>query len=351
MLDDLDNLKNLDKSGMLELLHKIPEQIVNVASALKDFEISELSDFKPNKIVILGMGGSAIGGDMLSSLLSLEAKIPIFTVRDYTIPSFIDSKTLIFACSYSGNTEETLSALDFALEKKCKIIGITSGGKLVSFCSKYELPVFTIPEGLPPRAAIIYLFFPMAVILEKLKVVEIDVELSEIIDELIELRDIFTPEVPTDENPAKTLATKLMDSVPVIYGHSYLNVIANRWKTQLNENAKVIAFAGSFPEMNHNEIVGWDGAYEDISKLFVIILLRSSDEHPQVTKRFELTKQTLVEKAGNVFEIDATGKTKLTRMLTTMYLGDYISVYLGLLRGIDPAPVSVIEELKEKLSE
>jgi glucose/mannose-6-phosphate isomerase len=351
MLDEVDNLRIIDVSGMLDILYKVPEQIVNIATVLKDFSVSELAEFEPDKIIIVGMGGSAMGGDMLAAVLSLEAKIPIITVRDYTIPSHANSKTLVFACSYSGNTEETLSAVDFALDRKCKIIGITSGGKLEKLCNQHGLPLFSLPTGLPPRAAIIYLFFPLAVILEKLKIVNIDVEISELVDTLIELRDSLAPEVPSDENPAKILAKNLSNSIPVIYGHSYLNAIATRWKTQLNENAKMLAHAGMFPEMNHNEIVGWSEAPEDMTKLFKVILLRSADEHPQVSKRIELTKNTLVEKAGNVFEVDAMGNSKLTRMLSTMYLGDYISVYLALLRQLDPTPVTVIEELKEKLAE
>jgi glucose/mannose-6-phosphate isomerase len=351
MLDNLEDIKAIDNSGMLDILYKFPEQILEVATALKGFRILVLEGFQPTKIIVAGMGGSAIGGDILASVLTENAKLPIITVRDYTLPAIADDRTLVLACSYSGNTEETLSCVTTALERGCKIIGITSGGKLEEFCRANNLPVFPIPKGLPPRAAIAYLFFPMAVILEKLKLVDIDVELTEMVDELIELRKILLPEIPTAENPAKLLAEKISTSIPVIYGHSYLNVIALRWRTQFNENSKMLAMASSFPEMNHNELVGWSAAPDEISKLFTVIILRSADEHPQVTKRIELTKNVMMDKAGNIFEIDAQGKSLLTRMLTTMYLGDYISVYIALLRGINPTPVAVIEELKKKLVE
>lgn len=349
MLDDLETLNNIDKSDMLEILRKFPDQILEVATALKDFELPLLTGFEPNKIVILGMGGSAIGGEMLAALLTLEAKIPIITIRDYVIPASVDEQTLVFACSYSGNTEETLSAVNFALERNSKIIGITSGGKLEELCMDNQLPIFSVPKGYSPRAATVFLFLPMPVLLEKLKLITIDVELTELINALIELRDALVPEVLVNQNPGKTLANRLNNCIPVIYGHSYLTVIAQRWRTQLNENAKMLAFAAGFPEMNHNEIVGWSEATEEITKQFKVVILRSSDEHPQVSKRIELTKKTLVAKAGNVYEVDAIGASKLTRMLTTMYLGDFISVYLALLRGIDPTPVTAIEELKKQL--
>ncbi len=351
MLDDLEQLKLLDKSDMLGILHEFPEQILKVATAIKETEFPLLEQFDPDKIMILGMGGSGIGGELLSALVEHEAKVPIITVCDYTLPAVADERTLVLACSYSGNTEETLSSVNEAFNRSCRIICITSGGKLEEFCKAHELSLFTIPSGMPPRAAIAFLFFPLPMILEKGNIVDVDAEFSEVIDKLVELRDSVVPEVPSDQNPAKILAMKFNNSIPVIYGHSYLTKVAHRWRTQLNENAKVLAMVGGFPDMNHNEIVGWSDAPEEVTKLFSVILLRSPDEHPQVSKRIELTKQTLLARAGSVFEVEAQGASRLTRMLTTIYLGDYISVYLALLREVDPTPVRAIEELKRKLVE
>ncbi|MHC4537996.1 MAG: SIS domain-containing protein [Planctomycetota bacterium] len=208
MLDNIEDIKEIDNSGMLDILYKFPEQILEVATALKGFRILAMEGIKPTKIIVAGMGGSAIGGDILASALATNAKLPIITVRDYNLPAIADDQTLVLACSYSGNTEETLSCVKSAFDRGCKIIGITSGGKLEEFCLANQLPVFPIPKGLPPRAAIAYLFFPMAVILEKLKLVELDVELAELVDELVQLRNMLTPEIPTAENPAKLLAEK-----------------------------------------------------------------------------------------------------------------------------------------------
>ena len=349
MLDNIDEIEELDASGMLGILNKFPDQILEIANLIKDVDISKLVDFDPNTILVLGMGGSAIGGDILASVLENKSNIPILVNRHYDIPKLANNKTLVIACSYSGNTEETLSAVSEAKERGCKIVGITSGGYLEEFCTKFDLPIIIIPKNLPPRAAVLFLCLPMLLILDRLNYARTDFELTELIDSIIELRNCIEPTVPTQQNPAKTLALKLNNKIPVIYAHSYLNVIAYRWKTQLNENSKMIAYSGTFPEMNHNEIVGWGDAPEDITQQFIIILIRSSDEHAQISKRIELTKRILLEKAGGVLEVDALGKSRLTKMLTTIYLGDYTSVYLALLRGIDPTPVQVIEDLKKQL--
>jgi glucose/mannose-6-phosphate isomerase len=350
MLDNLDEIKELDASGMLDILNKFPDQILEIANLIKGVDISELVDFDPNSILVLGMGGSAIGGDILASVLENKSNIPILVNRQYHIPKFVNNKTLVIACSYSGNTEETLSAVTEAKERGCKLIGITSGGFLEEFCTKSDLPFINIPKNLPPRAAVLFLFLPMLLILDRLNYARTDFELTELIDSLTELRNSIEPSVPTQQNPAKSLALKLKDKIPVIYAHSYLNVVAYRWKTQLNENSKMIAYSGMFPEMNHNEIVGWGDAQNDITKQFIVILIRSTDEHAQVSKRIELTKRILLEKAGGVLEVDALGKSRLTKMLTTIYLGDYTSVYLALLRGMDPTPVQIIEDLKKQLA-
>ncbi|MFW9875328.1 MAG: bifunctional phosphoglucose/phosphomannose isomerase [Candidatus Thorarchaeota archaeon] len=349
MLDNLEKIKEIDASGMLDILYKFPDQILEIANLIKDVDISELADFDPEYILVLGMGGSAIGGDILASVLENKSDIPILVNRHYHIPKFANKRTLVIACSYSGNTEETICAVTEAKEHGCKLIAITSGGHLEEFCSKFDLPFIQIPKDLPPRAAVLFLFLPMLLILDRLNYARTDFELTELIDSITELRNSIEPSIPTKQNPAKSLALKLNDKIPVIYAHSYLNVIAYRWKTQLNENSKMIAYSGTFPEMNHNEIVGWDGASDNISKEFIVILIRSSDEHIQVSKRIELTKRILLDKASGVLEVDAFGESRLTKMLTTIYLGDYTSVYLALLREIDPTPVKVIEDLKKQL--
>ncbi len=349
MLDDIARIGQIDKSHMLDLLETFPDQISEIVSKVKKMKISGFKQktFKPKLIFVLGMGGSAISGDLLSAWLEDRDKIVINTVRNYSVPISIDSDTLVFACSYSGNTEETMSAVESAFEKGSKIIAITSGGKLRSFCKTKKLPVIDIPKGLAPRAAVAFLFFPMVVILEKLGVIKPVTELSGLIKELKKIKNSYKPEIPQKRNRAKEMAVSLSKGIPYIYGHTYLSVIAKRWKTQLNENAKVLAMNGELPEMNHNEIVGWSGDNQEIANRFVVVFLRSSDEHPRIKKRLELTKKMLNAIVSEVIEFNVVGKNKLTRMITTMYIGDYISIYLALLRELDPTPVVSIERFKK----
>jgi glucose/mannose-6-phosphate isomerase len=351
MLDELEQIKEFDKSMMLGVIRDLPEQIKEIVTQVKESEIPAPELPKPNKILVLGMGGSAISGDILSSWLEFESNIIISTVRYYEVPKSADENTLVFACSYSGNTEETLSAVNDAFEKKCNLICITSGGKLKEFCKENDIPMVNIPGGLAPRAAIAYLFFPIVVILEKLKIIDASSKIEELISVLREFRKTLVPEIPVEKNQAKKLAMDLSLGVPYIYSHTYLNVIADRWKTQLNENAKVLAMTGQMPEMNHNEIVGWAGDDQKIASRFIVVLLRSEDEHPRIKKRFELSKKMLQAIALNVIEIEAVGENKLTRMFTTMYLGDFTSVYLALLRGLDPTPVMPIDRLKQLMED
>jgi glucose/mannose-6-phosphate isomerase len=184
-----------------------------------------------------------------------------------------------------------------------------------------------------------------------LKIIEASSKIEGLISVLKEFRETLVPEVPVEKNQAKKLAMDLSLGVPYIYSHTYLNVIADRWKTQLNENAKVLAMTGQLPEMNHNEIVGWAGDDQKIASRFIVVLLRSVDEHPRIKKRFDLTKKMLQAIALNVIEIEAVGENKLTRMFTTMYLGDFTSVYLALLRGLDPTPVIPIDRLKKLMED
>jgi glucose/mannose-6-phosphate isomerase len=352
-LDNLDRIAKIDTKNMLESINRFPEHIEEIIEKVQKSDIVSLSltDLSPNKVVILGMGGSAISGDILEAWCNDLTNICIKTVRDYSIPEFVDKNTLVFVCSYSGNTEETLSSVKEAISRKARIIGITSGGKIKKLCEEYHAPVITIPSGLAPRAAMAYLFFPIVVILEKLNKITLKTELPDMIFDIKYLKDSLKPEIPTENNEAKKIALELSNGIPFIYGHTYLNVIAYRWKTQLNENAKVIAMSGEIPEMHHNEIVGWSGDNQEIAKRFVVVLFRSEDEHPRVTKRLDLTKKMLKAMTANVLEVQAKGSSRLSRMISTMYLGDYISVYLALLRELDPTPVIPIERFKKLMKD
>lgn len=344
MLDDIEKLNKIDCQGMLDNLEEFPEQIEKV---VEDLDIN-LLPFQPHEIVVTGMGGSAIVGDILKSFLANRITIPIHVNKDYTLPSFVNENTLVFVVSYSGNTEETLSAARNALKEGAKVIGISSDGELEKLCEEKGVVFIQAPKDYHPREAIAFLFIPVLKVLTEMLVYDSDVAIIDTVEELKNLRDRIKCDVATDENPAKQIATKIQGKIPVIYGHSIYNAVANRWHTQFNENAEVLAWYGAFPEMNHNEIVGWkgDGKSDD----FIPILLRHKDENDRIDRRIELTKELVFEKrCTDVVELYAKGETQLARILYLIYFGDYISIYLALLYGRDPSPVDIIDELKERL--
>jgi glucose/mannose-6-phosphate isomerase len=350
ILDDLDEIKRIDTKDMLGVISNFPEQIQEAQSIAKAVEIEAFSTYHG---VVAGVGGSAIGGDILASWLFKRINIPIFVNRAYKLPSFAGENTLLFAVSYSGNTEETLSLFEEGKNKGCKIIAITSGGTLAERCREDNITVVSIPQGKPPRAAVAYLFIPIVVVLKKLGMYDPDYEVAVAIENLKKLRENLVPDHPIEKNLAKQIAINLHGETPIIYGLAIFNAIAKRWQTQLNENAKMLAWYGTFPEMNHNEMQAW--AADDNSKSFTVVLLRDNYLiEGRLQKRVSLTKKMIFEKqAKKVIEVVAEGggeKDYLARMLYSMYLGDYVSIYLSILRGLDPTPVSAIEGFKRELA-
>ncbi|MBS3817110.1 MAG: bifunctional phosphoglucose/phosphomannose isomerase [Candidatus Thermoplasmatota archaeon] len=344
MLDDPEKMKELDSQDMLQVLEEFPDQIEEVVAGSE----YNLLPFQPENIVVTGMGGSAIVGDTLKSFLSNRISIPISVNRDYNLPSSVDKDTLLFVVSYSGNTEETLSAAREGLEEDAKVVAISSDGELKEICEEKGIVFIKAPEGYPPRGAFAFLFIPVLQLLSELLIYDSDVAILDAVSELKELRDEIKMDVPTEENRAKKLAKRIKGKVPIIYGHSIYNAVANRWHTQFNENAEILSWFGAFPEMNHNEVVGWKG--DDNTSQFIPILLRDEKEAEKINRRIELTKELVFEgEVEDMIEIWTEADTQLARILSLVYLGDYISIYLALLRGKNPSPVKIIDELKENL--
>lgn len=345
MLDELEKIKSIDKSNMIEIARKFPE---NIEEAIKITNL-KIPNFIPSNIIITGMGGSAIGGDIVYDWLFDKIEIPIFVNRGYELPKFANNKTLIFVVSYSGNTEETISCFDKALNKKCKIIAITSNGKIEKLCIESNIKYTKVPLGIPPRTAIPYLLFSIVYVLQNMKLVKADKEIRDAINTLKKLRKKIVPESETNNNIAKQIAISIKNTHPVIYGHSYYSSIAKRWRCQLNENSKILATNYEFIEANHNDIVGWNNKY--FGNKFSVILLRDKNERIEISKRIELVKKFVYEKyAKNIIEVFGNGKTKLAKMLSLLYIGDFVSIYLAVLNDIDPTPVKIIEELKKELT-
>jgi len=319
----------IDKSNMLEVLDNFPKQCKDALALPKGIMVKG----EVTSIVVCGMGGSAIGGDLLK-MYTNETKLPVFVVRDYKVPEFVDNYTLVFVVSYSGNTEETLSAFHDAKKKNANIIAITAGGQLHKEASK----TIRIPSGLQPRAAIGYLFFPMLGVLYNSNLIDVkNADLNEMLVLLSQNQGI--------KETAEQLAKKIQGKIPIIYSSELLKPVAYRWQTQINENAKYPAYHSSFSEMNHNEI----NAFRNMErKKFIPILIRDEKDHPRIKRRMDVCKQ-IMERNVDVEEVHIKGSSLLARMFYTIYLGDYTSYYLALRERVDPTPVEVIEWLKKQL--
>jgi len=303
-----------------------------------------------SKVVISGMGSSAIGGDLVSSLAT-EAKLPILVYRDYTLPAFIDAQTLIITSSYSGMTEETLSSFEQALETDSKKLVITTGGKLKIMAEKRNVPVFSFDYQAQPRATLGFSFLPILCFLQRLGFLDDrSADVAEMVNVLQELSQKIDEGVPLSHNPAKQLAQRLYGHLPVIYGGGIVAEVAHRWKTQLNENSKAWAFYEVFPELNHNAVVGYQFPPELASKI-VVVLLRSPSLQRRIQLRYQVTCQLLDRAKVSYQIVDGDGTSPLSQMMSLVLFGDYVSYYLAILYKIDPSPVKAIDYLKEQLAQ
>lgn len=333
---------------MMEYLWELPAQFEWALA-----EAASIPGLRGNikNIVVAGMGGSAIGGDILRGLMQSAGSIPLVVNRGYGVPGFVDSETLFIAASYSGNTEETLSAYEQARQGGAQIVCFCSGGRLENLAQEHGNPCFIVPGGLVPRAATGYLFAPLALLLEKAGILKgISDDLKETIEVLYELRGALNPDVAIEHNLARSLARRMKNSLPIIWGtEGMTETAAFRWKAQINENAKSPAFFAVLPELNHNEIVGF-GTPEQLIQQFFIIVLRDAFDHPRVQRRIEITSEMLKGRVMDLVEIGSRGKSWLARFYSLVYTGDYASTYLALEYGLDPIEIKAIDYLKNTLA-
>jgi glucose/mannose-6-phosphate isomerase len=342
--------RQIDSSGMLSHLHEFPEQCQQAWERIMRFDLPP--EYKEiERVIILGMGGSAIGGDVVRRLALAESKAPVWVERDYSLPPFIDENTLVIASSYSGNTEETLSAFTQSLKTKAKKLALTTGGRLKQLAEREKVPVFAIDYQAPPRAAFPHSFIPLLGIFQKLGLLrDKSAELKEGLQILNKLTKDLIETTPSASNPAKQLATRLYRNAVVIYGAEFLSEVARRWKTQLNENSKTTAFFELFPELNHNAVVGYDLPPELKDKIFVV-LLHSASFNPRNQLRYEATAQLLAKAQIKHELVEAIGKSTLAQMMSLILFGDYTSFYLAILNRIDPTPVDSIDFVKKYLTQ
>jgi glucose/mannose-6-phosphate isomerase len=348
LLDDRDFVLRNDPSGMYRLTCEFPEQCARALEIASGTTLHPLSP-TPNLAMLTGLGGSAAGGDLVRAIFEETASVPFLVNRDYALPHFVDSASLVFACSYSGNTEETLSAFNFAQAKGARMAIVTSGGVLAELASNEGLTLIQIPGGQPPRTALGYLFVPVLHACERWGLVP-EQDFGSALSLLKECVADWGIETPLAENAPKKLATALHGKVPLLYGlGSWQGIVAYRWKGQIGENAKVLSFAHVFPELNHNEILGWVKADCQGVDRWAVVILEDGRESAKMKARARVTSELIGDKA-DVFRVQARGETLLERMLSLTLFGDFVSLYMAVLNDVDPENIDSINVLKSALS-
>ncbi len=339
-------IARVDSSDQLSDVLTLPEHL---RDALWRVESAVMQDWDTTAgLVVAGMGGSAIGGALARAALGDHATRPIFVTRAYGLPTWTTPDTTVLCASYSGNTEETLACYESAGALGARRTVVTTGGRLAEMARADWIPVIPLPGGFQPRAAVAYM---IVAALEVAALSGAGPRLTSEIDVAASHTEQLVAEWGPDaaeDSLAKQLARTLHGTTPVIAGAGLTTPIANRWKTQINENAKQPAFFNELPELDHNELSGWEGA-QDVGR-FSAVFLDDSDAHPRVKARMDLTERAIAGNAASSFRLETRGQTSIERVISLVLLGDLVSIYLAALRGVDPGPVTAIDELKEQLA-
>jgi len=336
-----------DRSDMRSLLTGFPHQVEDAVRIGREARLVPLKG-KPASIIVSGLGGSAIGGDLLRSYLSDQLGVPFSVNRYYALPRHAGPSTLVVISSYSGNTEETIASYNDAMKKKAQVVCITSGGVIASLAKKNRQTLVLLPKGYPPRAALGYSFFPMLLALARYKIIPSqDAAVRETLALLRKLSVRYR--LTGQKNQALELAKQLYNKIPVIYSSTERTDAVNlRWRGQLSENSKILAFGNVFPEMNHNELVGWKVLRRMMEEM-AVVYLHDREDHPRVTLRMEVARGIIGEYASKIVDVHSEGRSRLARIFSLVHLGDWLSFYLSMFNGVDPTPVSVIDYLKRQL--
>ncbi|HVX56372.1 MAG TPA: bifunctional phosphoglucose/phosphomannose isomerase [Candidatus Saccharimonadales bacterium] len=341
MLDDLKLIHERDVQDTLGIAERQSAQLKQV------FE-TEQQPVEVDNIVYAAMGGSALAALLSTTWPGYDR--PFQIVRDYDIPAYVSPRTYFIACSYSGNTEETISALKQAEEKGAQIAVIAGGGKLAEIARDKGYPLAILPKAEQPRYAVLYNFKALLTLLNHAGLLaDKHAELEQAADFLQEAVKAWTATVPTANNPAKQIAQEVIGKSAVVYGGPKLAPAAYKWKIGFNENAKHVAWTNQFPEFNHNEFMGW--TKQPTQKPYTVIDLRSNLEHPRIQKRFEVTARLLSGMRPDPIVVQAQGDSLLQELLWTVVFGDFVTLYTALLNGLNPAPVDLIEKFKKSLDE
>lgn len=344
-LNSRDDVRHYDPQNMLGLIEAFPEQC---EAAIRLATEAALSSYQqPTAVFLIGMGGSAAGGDFVRALFESEGPVPFLVNREYSLPAYVNGQSLVIAASYSGNTEETLSAYEDAKGKGARILAITSGGELARRAEQDGFDVITVPGGQPPRSALGWLLMPALVALTRIGLLG-ELPFDAMLADLRAVRANLGVDSP--DNFAKELAQKFHGRIGVVYGlGSVPGLIANRWRCQFNENAKYLLFNNVFPELCHNEIMGWEAARLQAPKFHGVIL---ADDQPSVAMatRARVTAEVIGADLCEFTTVYAQGQHLLSRMLTLAYTGDWVSIYLARLNEVDAVEIAGIDRLKEALA-
>ncbi len=340
----------LDTVGMFELTEGLPEQVEEAAARARGLAgLPRVEDVE--QVVVFGMGGSGIAGDVLVAAAAPFLPVPVLLGKSYECPAFIGEGTLVFAVSDSGDTEETVQAASEAALAGARVVVVTAGGELARLAQSWAAPLVSVPAVIPqPRAAIGALAIPPLVVLEEIGLFRGAAHwIDQAVDQLKRRRDALS--VAGDTSAAAVVARRIGATMPLIHGGGAVGATAaQRWKTQINENAKAPAFWSTQPELCHNEVCGW-GQHGDVTRqVLTAVMLRHDGEHPQVSRRFELVAELMREVVADVIEVVAEGDGDLAQLLDLVLFGDYVSLWMAAAAGIDPGPVPVLVDLKQELS-
>jgi glucose/mannose-6-phosphate isomerase len=345
----LEEIQQVDPKGMYQCILDFPKQSKEAVRIGSNAKI-KMNIKGVTNIVLSGLGGSAIGGDLLKSYLLRELSVPFTVNRHYVMPDFVNHRSLVIISSYSGNTEETIAAYKDAMKRKARILCISTGGEVLKIAQKNKHPFIKIPGGLQPRAALGYSFFPLLVVLASIGMIKSKKKDIEETLKLLMEKSVEYGDPRKDSNVPLALAEKIVNKLPVIYSPTdYLDAVNVRWRGQIAENAKQLAFGHVLPEMNHNELVGWN-VLKDLMKHSHVVFLRDKKTHTRIAMREEITKKILSEHASGVSEVWTQGDSLLARMFSLVHLGDWMSFYLAILNKQNPEPVAVIDFLKSELA-
>ena len=327
----------------------LPEQVETAVAATRD--IGDLPDHEQvENVVVLGMGGSGIAGDVLMAVAAPFMPVPVTVVKGYEPPDYVGTGSLVFALSFSGNTEETLEAAAAAYEAGASLVVVAGGGELVRLAGEWAVPVVPVPGTIPqPRAALGAMAIPPLVLLERIGLFPGALQW---VDQAVDQLRIRRDELVRPGNRAEALARQIGRTIPLIHSSQDLGAAAAlRWKAQINENAKCPAFFNVYPELCHNEVAGWGQHGDATRQLITLVNLRHDAEHPQVSRRFDLVADLLLEVVADVIEVRAAGEGDLAQLFDLALVGDFVSLHMAGNEGIDPGPVPVLDEIKRKLGE